>query len=198
MLLKKKYNKFSTIILYIRLLKKWGRNQKKNFYIANFLMLLVAASTAMYPLIIDFSFNTISDKNEKNLYLLPILIITLTLIKSFSQFYQTLFIGRLANNIIKSIQLALYEKIINFDILLLNEYKTGSLQSRFINDLNILKEAIIRTINNLIRDLLTLIGLILSMFYLDWVLSLCIIIIYPLCIKPIISIGNSTRKISIK
>ena len=198
MVLKRNYNKFSTVILYIRLLKKWGKKEKKNFLFANFLMLLVAGSTAMYPLIIDFAFNSITEKNNKSFYYIPLFVVGITLLKSLSQFYQTIFVGKVANSIIKSIQIALYEKIINFDILLLNEYKSGSLQSRFINDLNILKEAIIRTINNLIRDFFTLIGLIISMFYLDWVLSLCVILIYPLCIRPIIAIGKSTRIISIK
>ncbi len=198
MVLKRNYNKFSTVMLYIRLLKKWGKKEKKNFLFANFLMLLVAGSTAMYPLIIDFAFNSITEKNNKSFYYIPLFVVGITLLKSLSQFYQTIFVGKVANSIIKSIQIALYEKIINFDILLLNEYKSGSLQSRFINDLNILKEAIIRTINNLIRDFFTLIGLIISMFYLDWVLSLCVILIYPLCIRPIIAIGKSTRIISIK
>ena len=102
------------------------------------------------------------------------------------------------NGIIKVIQLRLYEKIVNFDVLLINEFKQGSLQSRFINDLNILREAITRVLNNLIRDFFTLLGLLISMFYLDWVLTICVILIYPLCIKPIIFIGNLPRKHSLK
>ena len=50
--------------------------------------------------------------------------------------------GKISNNIIKEIQLHLYNKIVNFDILLMGKFKQGSLQSRFINDLNILREAI--------------------------------------------------------
>ena len=64
--------------------------------------------------------------------------------------------------------------------------------------MNILREAITRVLNNLIRDLFTLIGLLISMIYLDWMLTLCVILIYPLCIKPIIFIGKSTRNHSIK
>ena len=64
----------------------------------------------------------------------------------------------------------------------MGQFKQGSLQSRFINDLNILREAITRVLNNLIRDFFTLLGLLISMIYLDWVLTLCVILIYPLCI----------------
>ena len=198
MLFKKKNNHFSTLILYVKLLKKWGKEQKYNFIIANSLMIVVAACTAMYPLAIDFAFDTINEKKIQNFYYIPVFVITLTVIKGIAYYLQTLFVGKIANTVIKNIQLSLYSKIINFDILILNKYKSGSLQSRFINDLNVLKEAIIRTLNNLVRDFFTLIGLILSMFYLDWVLTLCAICIYPVCIKPIITIGKITRKNSLK
>ena len=189
--------KISTLFLYVKNLKKWGKPQKSNFFIANFFMVLVASTTAMYPLVIDFAFDTIGGNDKSKIYIIPLFILALTLIKGFAYFFQTVYVGKVANGIIKDIQLTLYDKILNFDTLLLNKHKSGSLQSRFINDLNVLKESIIRTLNNLIRDSLTLIGLIGSMIYLDWVLTLCVIFIYPLCIKPIVEIGKATRKISL-
>ena len=45
----------------------------------------------------------------------------------------------------------------------MNEFKQGSLQSRFINDLNILREAITRVLNNL-EGLFYFIGLLISIF----------------------------------
>mgnify|MGYP001166669945 CR=1 FL=1 len=192
--LKKKNNRFSTLILYFELLKKWGKEQKYNFILANILMIIVAICTAMYPLAIDFAFDTINEKKVSNFYFIPVFVIALTLIKGFAYYFQTLLVGKISNSVIKNIQFNLYKKIINFDVLMLNEYKAGSLQSRFINDLNVLKEAIIRILNNLVRDFFTLVGLIISMIYLDWLLTLCVIFIYPICIKPIISIGKTIRK----
>ena len=198
MFLRRKKNNFNTILLYFNLIMKWGKNQKKNFIIANILMLAVASVTSLYPIAIDFSFNALNEKNVKHLMFIPLAIIILTLVKGISYFYQTVIVGKISNSVIKVIQLRLYEKIVNFDVLLMNEFQQGSLQSRFINDLNILREAITRVLNNLVRDFFTLLGLLISMFYLDWVLTLCVILIYPLSIKPIIFIGKSTRKHSLK
>ena len=198
MFLRRKKNNFSTLLLYFNLIIKWGKSQKKNFLIANMLMLIVAAVTSLYPIAIDFSFNALNEKNITHLMYIPIAIMILTVLKGISYFYQTVIVGKISNSIIKVIQLKLYDKIVNFDVLLMNEFQQGSLQSRFVNDLNILKEAIIRVLNNLVRDFFTLIGLIISMLYLDWVLTLCVLLIYPLCIKPIVFIGKSTRKHSLK
>lgn len=198
MFLRKKKNNFSTLLLYFNLIIKWGKSQKKNFLIANILMLIVAAVTSLYPIAIDFSFNALNEKNITHLMYIPIAIMILTVLKGISYFYQTVIVGKISNGIIKVIQLKLYDKIVNFDVLIMNEFQQGSLQSRFINDLNILREAIIRVLNNLVRDFFTLLGLIISMLYLDWVLTLCVLLIYPLCIKPIVFIGKSTRKHSLK
>ena len=92
-------------------------------------MLIVAAVTSLYPIAIDFSFNAINDKNIPHLMYIPLGIIVLTVLKGVSYFYQTIFVGKISNSIIKIIQLRLYDKIVNFDILLMNEFKQGSLQS---------------------------------------------------------------------
>ena len=69
----KKQNRLSTFFLYIKLLTKWGVKQKKNFIIANIFMLIVAITTSMYPLIIDFAFDVISEKKNEYIFFLPIL-----------------------------------------------------------------------------------------------------------------------------
>ena len=43
------------------------------------------------------------------------------------------------------------------------------------------------------RDALTLIGLLISMIYLDWVLTLIVLIVYPICFYPVIQIGKFSR-----
>ena len=194
----KKQNRLSTFLLYLKLLKKWGFKQKNKFIIANIFMLIVAIATSMYPLIIDFAFNVISEKDKQYIFLLPVLILGITSIKGLSHYFQTLYVGIIANSIIKDIQFHLYNKVLDFDLTIFNSQNAGSLQSRFINDLNILKESIIRTLNNLIRDVLILLGLIISMLYLDWVLTVCVLLVYPICIRPVIKIGKKTRDISLK
>ena len=195
---KKKKNNISMFFLYFSLLKKWGVSEKRNFYIANLLMLIVASTTALYPIVIDYAFNVISNREKNKIFIIPLLIISITFVKGFAYFYQTLFVGKIVNTIIKNIQVNLFQKLISLDILSLGTYKGGSLQSRFINDLNILKEAITRVLNNLVRDFFTLVGLLASMIYLDWALTLCVILIYPVALKPIILVGKRTRHISSK
>ena len=65
-----------------------------------------------------------------------------------------------------------------------------------MNDVNLMKEAMIRGSNNIIRDSLTLIGLVISMLWLNWLLALAVILVYPLVTFPIVKIGKRSRKLS--
>ena len=141
--MKKKQNRLSIFFLYLKLLKKWGFKQKKRFIIANIFMLIVAVATSMYPLIIDFAFDVISEKNKQYIFFLPVLILGITFVKGFAHYFQTLYVGIIANSIIKDIQFHLYNKVLEFDVTIFNNQNAGSMQSRFINDLNVLKESII-------------------------------------------------------
>lgn len=45
------------------------------------------------------------------------------------------------------------------------------------------------------RDVLTIVGYIASMIYLDWALSLIVLGIYPLAVLPILMISKHLRKV---
>ena len=108
----RKKSSFHTLRLYFNLISKWGKSQKKNFLIANFLMILVAATTSMYPIVIDFAFNAINNKDMSHILYIPLGIIVLTVIKGLTYFYQTIFVGKITNGIIKNIQLNLYKNLL--------------------------------------------------------------------------------------
>ena len=59
-----------------------------------------------------------------------------------------------------------------------------------MNDLNLVREAFVRLANNLVRDILTVIVLIGAMLWLDWLMTLVVMAVYPLAMQPIIRIGN--------
>ena len=55
-----KKNNFDTLKLYFNLMIKRGKTQKKNFLVANILMIIVAAVTSLYPIAIDFLHSMLS------------------------------------------------------------------------------------------------------------------------------------------
>ena len=189
-------NSMSPIQAFKKIWKNYGRVHLNTFIIANILMLFIAGSTALYPIVIDYAFISLEEADWRKISFIPVFIIILTVIKGGALYKQTVVINTLVQSIIFKIQSNLFQSLLNLDLDVLNTERVGSLQSRVMNDVNLMKEAMIRSFNNLLRDLFTLIGLVISMFWLNWVLALAVIAVYPIAVYPIIKIGKKSRVLS--
>ena len=189
-------NSMSPIQAFKRIWQNYGKVHLYPFIIANILMLLIAGSTALYPIVIDYAFISLEEADWSKISFIPVFIIILTVIKGGALYKQTVVINTLVQSIIFKIQSNLFQSLLNLDLDVLNTERVGSLQSRVMNDVNLMKEAMIRSFNNLLRDLFTLIGLVISMFWLNWVLALAVIAVYPIAVYPIIKIGKKSRVLS--
>ncbi len=72
----------------------------------------------------------------------------------------------------------------------------GRLMSRLTNDVGFIQQAVQSSMNTLVRDSLSVVALLGSMLYLDWLISLIVLGVYPLAIVPIATIARRIRKTS--
>ena len=72
----------------------------------------------------------------------------------------------------KKIQKKLTNHLLRSDLFELNKISSGNHVSRIMNDVVLIKEGFERSINNLIRDTLTIIALMSYLIWLDWLLSI--------------------------
>jgi subfamily B ATP-binding cassette protein MsbA len=186
----------STRSLVNRLWIEWVKVHLKLIIAATILMVIVAITTSLYPLLINWTYNLFEEKNDNLLYLIPISILFVSGLKGFSYYGQTILVNSIALKITASLQKAMFSKLLNSEINNLEKQGSGSLISRFTNDTTLIHDALNRLFNNLIRDSLTIIALVAVMFYLDWVLSIITILIYPIASIPIVKIGNKVRGLS--
>ena len=100
-------------------------------------------------------------------------------------FFQIKQVSKISLSISVDIQKKLTKHIINSDLLELNKLSSGNHVSRIMNDVVLIKDGFERSINNLIRDTLTIIALMSYLIWLDWLLSILVFIIYPIALKPI-------------
>jgi len=120
-------------------------------------------------------------------------VIGLTAISGLSLFIQSVLSNKVALNVVGDLQKAMFAALQKSDYEQLTSQSVGTHISRFTNDVNLVATALLRTTNNLFRDLLTLVLLIGAMFYHNWQMSLVILLVYPLAILPIIKISKKIR-----
>ena len=180
-----------------RLWQGWIRRYLPRLVGALLLMALVAASAGAYPVLTKYIFNALANgRADDIIWLAPPVIIVFALIKGVALFAQTVAVNALALRISTDLQKDMTRTLIEADLQTVTREPAGAFISRIMNDLNLVREALVRLANNLVRDSLTVIVLIGAMIWLDWLMALVVVGVYPLAIAPIISIGNRQRKAS--
>ncbi|MHA1544910.1 MAG: ABC transporter ATP-binding protein [Alphaproteobacteria bacterium] len=186
----------ATKLLAARLWRDWIKQHVRRLGVAMVLMAIVAGTTSLYPLMIDWSYTLFQKKDPAGIYILPIALLVITAVKGLSFYGQVVQINWISLRIVTDMQNAMFDRLLGADLARIQNEQTGNLLSRFTNDTNIIYTALNRAFNNLMRDTLTVAALVSVMFYLDWLLSLVALVIYPVAAIPIIRIGQRVRKAS--
>ena len=160
------------------------------------LLALVAFSFAIYPAIIGWVFDALGAKDTRLLYQLAVLIIVVSIIKAFAVYRQIQVVNKLVFSIIEEIQFKMTSTLIDSDLSLISSQPPGHYVSRIVNDLNLIRDALVRVANSFVKDSLTLIAMICLMAWYDWFLAFLVLCVFPIAIYPIVKIGLDQRKAS--
>ncbi len=180
----------------LELIKKINKdfliNQKSDIFICLILLLIVSLTTAIYPFLIQKVFDNFTE-NKYSWFFLPTVIALVASIRGIAMFFQIKQVSKVTLKVSIDIQKKLSNHLLFSDLDVIKKISSGNHISRIMNDVNLIRDSVERSLNNLIRDLITIIFLIVYLIWLDWVLAVVVLSIYPLALKPIISIGNKQR-----
>lgn len=190
-------SQYSSYGVAIRLLKDYVSRYKKKIYIAILAMAIFAIASAFNVWLVKPTLDGIFlNKEIKLLWIVPLLVMVVSTIKAVSDYIQSYYIKFVGQNIINDIQLDLYKHLISADLKFLNQHSSGDLISKFTNDILNLKNSISAVIVNLAKEFLTIVFLVLLMFYNDLTLSLITFIVFPLAVIPISKMGKKMRRVA--
>ena len=156
---------------------------------------LMAGLTALYPVVIDRAISMFTARDQRILYQIPVLVVIVTAAKAAAQYAQTVLVQQMVLMVIRELQGRMFAHLARADLVQVEREAPAQLAARFTTDAAIIREALTRAVNG-VKDLVTVIGLVASMFYLDWVLSLIAALLYPLAALPIQRLGKRIRRAS--
>ena len=180
----------------LELIKKINKdfliNLKSDIFICLILLLIISLTTAIYPFLIQKVFDNFTE-NKYSWFFLPTIIAFVASIRGIAMFFQIKQVSKVTLKVSIDIQKKLSNHLLFSDLDMIKKISSGNHISRIMNDVNLIRDSVERSLNNLIRDLITIIFLIVYLIWLDWVLAVVVLSIYPLALKPIISIGKKQR-----
>ena len=189
------FQRDSTRVLLWRLWREHLREHRPRMLLVLALTGVMAGTTALYPVVIKYAFQMFADRNPDIVVQIPALVVLVTIAKAAAQYFQNVEVQRIVLLVIRSVQLRMFAHLSHADLARIEREAPAQLVTRFTTDATTIREALTRGVNG-VADVLTVIGLVGSMLYLDWMLSLIAAVLYPLAGIPIERIGKRVRRAS--
>ena len=180
-----------------RLYKDYTKKYFKKILISVFFTVLLAGSTSAVAYLLDPAIKKLFiEKNQTLIFVIPILIITAFAVKGISLYTAKVIMINVAEEVRKDVQIDMLGSLIQADTQLIDSKHSGKFISNLTNDVNMITNLVSTAILNLFKDSLTLIGLLIVMFYQNWKLSLIALIMIPLASFAARTLGKRIGKVA--
>ena len=188
--------KQSSIEVYRRLLG-YVKPYWKGFALAIFTMMLIAATetgfVALMKPLLDGSF---VEKDPVIIQWMPIVLVSIFLLRGVAGFVSTYCMTWVGRNVIRDMRMLLFSHILRLPISYFDNQASSHLTVKLINHVEQIYSASTTVITALIKDSLTILGLLAWMFYLNWQLALVFFVIGPIIALVVTIISKRFREIS--
>ncbi|MCI7364119.1 ABC transporter ATP-binding protein [Campylobacter lanienae] len=177
--------------------KSFYKEYIPQFIIAIIGMIMASVGTAvsawLVKPVLDYIF---IQKDETLLYLLPYAIIAIYFIKSLGVYLQAYFTAYIGQDIVRRFRYNQLANILSLDMSFFHKYRSGELMSRIMGDIERIRSIVSNLIPELVREFVTIIGLLCVVIYQSPTLALFSLIVLPAAFYPLSRLAKRMRKIS--
>ena len=189
----------STTYLIKRISREYIYPHWKILSISVVLMLVIAGTTSFHAWLIKPALDSVFvEKDHHALIYIPIIVLIVTFVKGFATYFQLLTMNYLNLRVTSEMRIRLYRHFITSDISKLHSKSSGDMIASIIGEIGAVVNLISISLNGFVKQLFTIVALIVVMFKQSLELSLVAFIGFPLAVYPIYKLGKKLRNLSFK
>jgi len=182
--------------LYLRLLR-YVAPYWRMFALSILTMVLVAATEPLFPALmkplLDGSF---VNKDPTTIRLIPFALVGLFLVRGVFGFISDYALNWVSNRVVFDLRGEMFSRLVTLPTRFYDDASSGVLISKLAYDVTGVTAAATTVLTVMVRDTLTIVGLLAWMFYLDWKLSLITLIVGPIIALVIQAFSSRLREVS--
>lgn len=156
-----------------------------------FMALLAPVRTMLIQRTLD---DYIQTGDQEGLLTMTLIMVSILVVHAFSQFLQNYYANYLGQVVVKDLRVTLYNKIINYKLRYFDQIALGTLVTRVTSDMQSVTNIFSSGILIIISDLLQLVLVIGTMFYLDPQIALITLIPVPILVWATNIFKNAIKK----
>ena len=183
--------------IYKRLIRIALRNNSTPVAIAIFGMIITAVSdpalSAIMKPILDGGF---IQRDPNVISLLPFGLFAIFIIRSFGIFLTIYFMAKVGRSLVFRLREMMFKNLLDLPVSFYDKTSSGDIMSRISHNVELLSSVAARSLIILIRDTLTIVGLLIWMFYLSWELTLIFLLAAPFIVILVSSLNKKFRSLT--
>jgi subfamily B ATP-binding cassette protein MsbA len=182
---------FARLLRYIRPYWRW-------MAVAVFALVVSSLLGLVLPLVVrnlvDFVF---INKDFVDLNRVTVALVVVFIFQSLFTFIQQMALAYVGEHAVADIRIDVYTHLQELPLSFYAERRTGELVSRLTNDVALLQQSITWNLVILLRQVITIIGASALLFWLDWRLTLLILLVVPVITLTMVYLGGRIRAASV-
>ena len=181
-------------IFNVQLLKRvfyFTKPYKAKLYTSIFLSIFLAILAPLRPLLIQVTINQGMNQQQAAYFLkgpggfiieITLIQILFLIIETSTRFIFTYSTASLGQSVVKDLRNATYSKILHLNLKQFDKTPIGTLTTRTVNDIESVNDIFSDGFIPIIADMLSIISVLIYMFYTDWVITLVCLAPFPILI----------------
>lgn len=187
----------------LRRVFRYASPYKRRFYISVILAIVLAAISPVRPYLIQLTVNDYIQDDQplaEQIRLVDIVVtitliqIGLLLIETAFRFYFTFLTAWLGQTVVKDLRVFVYRKILRLNLSQFDKTPIGTLTTRSINDIEAINDIFAEGLIPIIADFLSIVAVLVYMFFTDWRLTLISLAPFPFLIVATYFFKESVNK----
>ena len=116
------------------------------------------------------------------------------ILRSTFDFLNSYLMAWVSLRVLTDLRCKLYKHILSQSLEFFNRERAGNLMSRVINDTRQAQAALTSVSSDLIKQPITILGSLFTLIYLDWKFTIGSLVLFPVCLMPILLFGKRVKK----
>lgn len=160
--------------------------------------LMYSGTQTLFAALIKHIIDTLQTESREGMYYLPLLFSGLIVVHGIGAYLGNYFLAKVSTNVVHTLRCQIFDQYTRLPTAYFDGHNSGYMISRITNNVGLVTQAATDAVRTIVREGFTAIGLLIYLFYSNWMLSLVFVAIAPIIVVLVGYVSKRLRGISKK
>ena len=158
--------------------------------------LMYSGTQTLFAALIKYIIDTLQSESREGMYYLPLFFSGLMIVHGIGSYVGNYFLAKVSVNVVHALRCEIFNHYIKLPTAYFDANNSGHMISRITNNVGQVTQAVTDSVKTIVREGFTAIGLLIYLFYSNWMLSLVFVAIAPIIVVLVGFVSKRLRVIS--